>query len=347
VFDNFWNGWAVDQNLVVVICGSSASWMIDQVINDKGGLHNRVTQRIHLKPFTLGETEQFFQMQGIQMPRYSIVQLYMAIGGIPFYLREVQKGESAVQALDRMFFGKGAPFAGEFDNLYRALFSNYQKHIEVIRALASKWKGLTRQELIDSTSMQTGGAMSSILKELETSDFIQSYQPFAKKERDKLYRLTDEYSLFFLRFIEPQAHQKGFWLKNFNTLTAIAWSGYAFESLCMKHIEGIKQGLGISGISTRESSFVKRKDSTSDGCQIDMLIERADKAINICEMKFYDGPYMLDTQELRNLQQKRNVFQKTTETKKQLFITLIAAQGLYQNEYAYIADKVLDMNTLF
>lgn len=347
VFDHFWNGWAVDQNLVVVICGSSASWMIDHIINSKGGLHNRGTQKIHLKPFTLQETEDFFKQQSISMPRYSIIQIYMAMGGIPYYLREVQKGDSAAQAIDRAYFGKQAALFGEFDNLYRALFSNYQKHIEVIRALASRWKGFTRQELIEATSMKTGGGLSAILNELEASDFIQSYLPFGKKERDKLYRLTDEYSLLYLKFIEPNKLQAGFWLKNFNTPTAKAWSGYAFESLCMKHVEGIKRGLGISGIFTREASFVKRKDETTDGCQIDLLIDRADQAINLCEMKFYDGPYILTTEDVRNLQQKRNVFEQTTGTRKQLFITLITTQGLYENEQSRIADKSLDMNVLF
>jgi len=347
VFDNFWNSWAVDQNLVVVICGSSASWMITNIINNKGGLHNRVTQRIHLKPFTLLETEEFFLQQSIVMPRYSIIQVYMASGGIPFYLREVQKGDSAAQSIDRMYFGKQAALYGEFENLYRALFKNHQKHVEVIRALASKWRGLTRQELIEITSMKTGGGLSTILEELEVSDFIHSYLPYGKKERDKLFRLSDEYSLFFLKFIEPNKNQTGYWLKNFNMPTVKAWCGYSFESLCMKHIIGIKNGLGISGIFSREASFLKRKDNTTEGCQIDMLIDRADNAINICEMKFYDGLYTLDAEEVRSLQQKRNVFQKSTDTRKQLFITIITTQGLYENEHAYIADKHLNMNVLF
>jgi len=347
VFDNFWNSWAVDQNLVVVICGSSASWMITNIINNKGGLHNRVTQRIHLKPFTLQETEDYFLQQSITMPRYSIIQIYMAMGGIPYYLREVQKGDSASQSIDKAYFGKQAALYGEFENLYRALFKNHQKHVEVIKALASKWKGLTRQELIDATSMKTGGGLSTILDELESSDFIHSYLQYGKKERDKLYRLTDEYSLFYLRFIESNKNQTGYWLKNFKTPTATAWNGYAFESLCMKHVYGIKNGLGISGVYTQEASFLKRKDNTTTGCQIDVLIDRADNAINICEMKFYDGLYTIDAQEVRSLQQKRNVFQKSTGTRKQLFITIITTQGLYENENVHIADKQLDMNVLF
>jgi uncharacterized protein len=346
-FDHFWNSWAIDQNLVVVICGSSASWMITNIINHKGGLHNRVTQRINLQPFTLQETEKYFVSKSMSMPRQNVVQLYMTTGGIPYYLKEIQRGETAVQSINNIFFGKAAPLFGEFDNLYKALFSNYEKHIAVIRALATKWSGLTREEIIEKSKLNTGGAISTILEELETSSFIQSYTPYRKKQRQTLYRLTDEYSLFYLHFIEPNKNIKDFWLKKFNTPTAKSWGGYAFETLCMKHINGIKQVLGISGILTTESSFYKRKDSETAGCQIDTLIERADNAINICEMKYYDGLYSLTNEDIQNLQKKRNVFQQSTKTQKQLFTTLITSQGLEPNNNSYLIDKQLDANALF
>jgi uncharacterized protein len=346
-FDHFWNSWAIDQNLVVVICGSSASWMITHIINHKGGLHNRVTQKIHLQPFTLQETEKYFASKSISMPRQNLIQLYMTTGGIPYYLKEVQRGETAVQAINTMFFGKSAPLFGEFDNLYKALFSNYEKHIAVIRALSTKWSGLTRAEILEKSKLPTGGSISIILEELETSGFINYYTFYRKKQRENIYRLTDEYSLFYLHFIESNKNTKDFWLKKFNTPTAKSWGGYAFETLCMKHISGIKQALGISGILTIESSFYKRKDEETEGCQIDMLIDRADNAINICEMKYYDGLYSLTNQDIQDLQRKRNVFQQATKTKKQLFLTLITSQGLEANNNSYLIDKQLDANALF
>jgi uncharacterized protein len=346
-FDYFWNTWAVDQNLVVVICGSSATWMISNIINHKGGLHNRVTQKLHLQPFTLLQTEQYFTARGINFPRESIAQVYMALGGIPYYLKDIQKGQTAVQAINNICFGKAAALYGEFDNLYKALFTNYQKHIAVIKTLAQKWKGLTRQEIADSISMTTGGGLSFVLQELEDSNFIQSYIPFGKKKRETLHRLTDEYSLFYLHFIAPNKDQPNYWLKKFNTQEVRIWSGFAFESLCIKHIEGIKQSLGISGIYTQQASFIKRKDEASAGCQIDLLIDRADNAINICDMKYYSGLYTLTESELKNLQQKKNIFQQNTKTQKQLFITLITTQGLTANTFAQLIDKQIDMNALF
>ncbi len=346
-FDHFWNAWAVDQNVIVVICGSATSWMISNIIKDIGGLHNRVTQRLFLMPFTLRETESYFASRQIQMPRYSILQIYMAMGGIPFYLREVKRGESAVQAIDRVFFGKQAALHGEFDNLYKALFKNHPRHIEVIRALAKQWRGLTRHEIIDSTSFYTGGGLSVILDELESSNFIQSYIPYGKKAREKIYRLIDEYSLFYIHFIEQNKNQALYWKKKHNTPVVKTWSGYAFESLCMKHVEGIKKKLGISGIYTHEASFVKRKDKATAGCQIDMLIDRADNAVNICEMKFYNGQYTLTANDVKELQQKRNVFQLATGSKKQLFITLVTTNGIYPNKYAHIIDNHVEMDALF
>ncbi len=347
IFDHFWNAWAINQNLIVVICGSSASWMITNIINNKGGLHNRITQQINLYPFTLQETEKYFLAKGINMPRQSIISLYMATGGVPYYLNEIEKGNTAVEAINKMYFGKNASLKNEFDNLYKALFSNYGKYILVIRALASKWMGLTRNEIVAYTKIETGGAMSSILYDLETSGFIQSILPFGKQQRDTLYRLTDEYSLFYIHFIEANNRIENYWIKKYNTPTVKAWQGYAFENICLKHIEGIKQTLGISGILTSEYSFYKKKDATSAGCQIDLLIDRADNAINICEMKFYNGAYTLTEESVKTLQHKRNIFQEKTNTKKQLFLTLIAADGVVENKYNMLIDKHLDASALF
>jgi uncharacterized protein len=346
-FDHFWNSWAIDQNLIVVICGSSASWMITNIINNKGGLHNRITQKIHLHPFTLNETEKYFLAKKITIPRQSLIALYMATGGVPYYLNEVKKGYTIVQSINQMYFGKKASLKNEFNNLYKALFSNYEKHILVIRALASKWMGLTRTEIVQHTHLETGGAISAILNELETSGFIQSIRPFGKQQRETLYRLTDEYSLFYIHFIEPNQHIENYWIKKYNTPAVKAWQGYAFENVCLKHIDGIKHTLGISGILTSESSFYKKKDKQLAGCQIDLLIDRADNAINMCEMKFYDGAYTLTEENVKALQHKRNIFQEKTKTKKQLFLTLIAADGVIENKYNMLIDKHLDASSLF
>lgn len=227
-FDHFWNSWAVDKKIVVVICGSAATWMITNIVDNKGGLHNRITKKIHLEPFTLVEVEKYFKSRSITLPRYEIVSIYMALGGIPYYLKEIGRGDTAAKAIDRICFGKKAPLHGEFNKLYKSLFTNYTDHIKVVKALAKKHKGLSRNEILSLTKLPSGGAFSMILRELEESSFITSYMPFDKKERDKLYRLTDEYSSFYIDFIENSNAEAGMWLKKYDSPTVRIWSGFAF-----------------------------------------------------------------------------------------------------------------------
>jgi len=181
-FGYFWNSWASRQNLVVVICGSAASWMIRKVVRDKGGLHNRITKRIHLKPFTLAETETYLASRHIRFNRYQLLQLYMAMGGIPHYLKEIKKGKSAAQNIDQICFAETGLLKEEFINLYPALFHNADKHLELVRALATKHQGMTRADIIRQTKWPSGAGLTKILEELVQSGFINAYYPFGKKK---------------------------------------------------------------------------------------------------------------------------------------------------------------------
>jgi len=346
-FDHFWNSWAVDKNIVVVICGSAATWMILNIINHKGGLHNRVTAKIHLKPFTLKETESYFLDQGIKLPRYEIVNIYMAIGGIPFYLRNISKGESAAQSIDKLCFGSKAILKGEFDNLYRALFNNHEQHIDVIKALSTKRKGLTRKEILKQTKLPSGGTFSQVLRELEESSFITSCKPYGKKERESLYRLTDEYSLFYLSFLSDQKTPKGGWIKMSQSASMRSWSGYTFESICYKHIDSIKQALGIEGIYTEESSMLQSGNKERPGFQIDLLIDRADNAINLCEAKYYNTEYILTKKEAEKIRRRKSLLQEATGNKKQIITTLISTYGLIENMHSHNIDVSLKLDSLF
>jgi uncharacterized protein len=342
----FWNNWAVKQNILVVICGSAASWMINKVVNHKGGLHNRITKLIQLEPFTLGETEEFLKSKNINLNHYQIVQIYMAMGGIPHYLKNVRKGLSAAQTINEICFHKNGLLKNEFQNLYAALFNNPHKHINIIRVLASKWKGLTRSEIVEQTKLSDGGSLTHYLEELTTAGFISQYQPFAKLKKDTLYRLTDEYSLFYLKFIEKQQ------IKNFEetypTQTWKSWSGFAFESICIKHVEQIKKVLGISGILTNEASFVKKGDKDMQGLQIDMLIDRKDANINICEMKFYNAEFTIDAAYAKRLRDKISGFREASKTRKHTFLTMITTFGVKENEHSIgLVDHDIKIEALF
>jgi hypothetical protein len=337
-FEHFWNSWGSRQNnLLVVICGSAASWMIAKVLHQKGGLHNRVTLSTPLHPFTLHETEAFLQARGMQLDRKQIIELAMALGGIPYYLDYVRKGRSAAQNIEALFFAPNAPLHDEFAKLFAALFEHHERHVKVIRALARKQSGLSRQELAAATGLTTGGNMSIILSELETSGFICSMTPFGRAARDKVHRLVDELTLFHLRWMDGKRQHSdgaGRWMRIHATPAWHAWSGYAFENLCFQHIAQLKQALGISGVQTETSSW-RHQPSTADetGAQIDLVIDRRDGVINLCEMKFSNGEFVIDKKYAGELRTKLDTFRRVTRTRKSLFLTMVTTHGVKPNDY--------------
>ena len=344
----FWNDWAVKNDIIVVICGSAASWMINKVVNHRGGLHNRINHLLELQPFTLTEVKQYFHKNHIKLDEYQIIQLYMAIGGVPHYLKQVRTGETASQNIQRICFSSNGLLRNEFHNLYAALFDHPEGHIEVIRALSKKWKGLTRKEIIKYSQLSNGGGLSKVLEELNRSSFITSYQPYGKKKRQTLYRLTDEYSLFYLTFIEGSTTKDNVWQQLSQKQSVKAWQGYAYESLCLKHIDRIKSVLGISGLYTEESGFVHAGDDTMNGIQIDLLMDRPDNAIHLCEMKFYNDHIAITKEYAEKLRNRRSAFQYFTKTKKFLFTTLITTYGLNANKNSLgLIDHVITMDQLF
>jgi uncharacterized protein len=347
-FENFWNTKASKQNnFVVILCGSAASWMIKNVVRNKGGLHNRITKRIVLLPFTLQETELFLQNRHVNLNRYQITQLYMAMGGIPHYLEQVAPGMSAAQVIDKACFTKNGFLYNEFNDLYQALFDTAGRHIKVIKALAARPMGLNRNEIIKFCKLQSGGSTTALLEELSSSGFITPYIPFGKKTKDSIYKLTDEFSLFYLKFMEPNRNSgKGTWMQLSNTASWKSWSGFAFETICIKHTAAIKQALGISGIYSLASVWKSR--GNQGGAQIDLLINRKDNCINLCEIKFYEEEFTVDKKYAAALQQKMNVFKRETNTRKQLFLTLITTHGLHQNEHSIgLISQAITLDALF
>lgn len=348
-FSYFWNSYAAKTNIVMVICGSATAWMIQKIINDKGGLHNRVTCRIHLQPFTLAETEAYFLEKHIVFDRYQLLLLYMTMGGIPHYLDQVKGGKSAIQNIDEICFHTDGLLRTEFDNLYSSLFANPERYESIISALSSTWKGMSRMEIIAKTKILDGGGLTMMLQELEQSGFISSYIPFGKKKKDTLFRLTDCYSLFYLKFIRDiPAKETIAWQSLSQTQTWITWSGYAFENICFHHIDNIKAALGIAGVHTNQYSFLSKPSDENEGAQIDLLIDRQDNVISLCEVKFCNDELVLTKADADNLRRKKSIFRHVTGTKKQIFIVVITTFGLLHNKHSLgLVDNVLDMNALF
>lgn len=318
-------------------------------MSDKGGLHNRITRRIHLAPFTLAETEVYLQSRNVRLERYQIVLIYMALGGIPHYLKEVEGGKTAAQNIDFICFSPNSMLKDEFLQLYPALFDNPEVHIKIVRSLGQTWQGLSRNDLIEAAQLQNSGNTTHALDELVSSGFVSAYYAFGKKKKDLRYRLTDEYSLFYLKFIEDNqgAGQSG-WQSISQTQSWKSWSGYAFENLALRHVAHIKKALGISGIYTENSSFYQKGTAQQQGVQIDLLIDRSDHAINLCELKFYNSEVVITKAMAKEFRTKLALFRAVAPTNKQIFMTLIAPFALIPNEHSIgLIDNVLGMDIFF
>ncbi len=347
---HFWNDWALYNNVLLVVCGSAASWMIKNILNNKGGLHNRATQYMPLKPFTLLETEQFLKAQKVKVSRYQVVQIYMAFGGIPYYLELLKPGKSIPQNIDHICFDMHGFLRDEFDRLYQSLFDKAENHIKVVKALASKWKGLSRKEVAKITKLNDGGSLTRILEELEKSAFIQRYHPFGKKKKGSLYRLTDNFSLFYLKLMARRGlnNQKNVFLKLFKDPKFKVWCGYAFENTCFMHDQQIARALGIDSIFHEFSSFQFYGNETYDGIQIDLLIDRADDIINLCEVKFANSDFKLTPSYQKKLRERADTFTNIAESRKTILTTLITTYGLKNaDSHIELVQNVLTLNDLF
>jgi AAA+ ATPase superfamily predicted ATPase len=341
----FWNSWASSRpDILLIVCGSATSWMINKLIKNHGGLHNRVTRRMLIAPFTLGECEKFFQHKKIVMDRRTIVENYMIFGGVPFYLDMIEKGLSLPQNVDKLCFSKNCTLKDEFSILYASLFNHSEKHIKVVNTLGKRAKGMTREEIIRASKLQ-GGGLSHVLEELEQCGFIRKYQSFEKKSKYPVFQLVDPYTLFYLHFIRPGTANKHFWTSMIDNARHRAWSGYAFELVCLVHEEQIKHKLGISGVTTHTASW--RSRNTSPGAQIDLIIDRNDNVINLCEMKYIKEEFAVDRKYHQNMCNKRDSFLQETKTRKAVHLTLITTYGVKQNDYYGLIQSEVKMNDLF
>jgi uncharacterized protein len=346
--EHFWNSFASARpDVLLIACGSAASWMINNLINNHGGLHNRVTHQLPIEPFTLAECELFFKSRAATFTRYQLLQLYMVMGGIPFYLDMVDTTQSAAQNINRLCFLPKGALRREFDNLYPSLFKSAGKHVAIIETLAQKSKGMERDELIRAANLQNGGNTTRLLKELEESGFIRRYNAFGKNLRNSLYQLTDFYSLFYLKFIKPSAaFDENFWLNSLDSPEIRAWSGYAFEQVCLAHLSAIKKALGISGIQTSSSAWLGSFNDQK--AQIDLVIDRRDQAISILEMKFSLHPFIIEKKYADELRQKIFVFKQSTQTNKAIFLGFVTTFGLSNNEHSMsLVQHSLTMDALF
>lgn len=346
--EHFWNSWATNRkNVLLIVCGSAASWMVNNLINNSGGLHNRVTQKLKLEPFNLKETEAMLASKKCVLERYQIIQLYMALGGIPYYLEAVQPHLSTPQNIQQLLFDKTGLLKNEFFNLYRSLFKRYQIYEKVVEVLATKNKGLQRNQIVQQSGISSGGTLTKVLTDLEESGFITSYTSLDNKQKNTHYRLSDYYTAFYFRFIKSGKYKgKNSWVNLIDNPAQRAWQGFAFEQVCLDHVDQTKLALGISGIQS--NNVVWQGNTKEKGAQIDLLIDRRDQVINICECKFSLDKFSIDKAYSAKLRSKIATFKTVTKTKKSVFLTMITTYGTARNKYAnLLMQNEVTMDALF
>lgn len=348
-FEHFWNGWGSGRNnLMLIVCGSAASWIENNLINNHGGLYDRLTYEIKISPFNLVECEEFFKAANIKLSRYDIVQAYMAVGGIPYYLGFFRKGLSLGQNIDQLFFVKTAKLKKEFERLFASLFPKPTNYRKIISLLATRHKGFTRDEITKATGIQKGGGLSKMLAALEASDFISRYVPFGVSKREEHYKLTDNFCLFHEKFLAGnEITDTDFWEKNQNAQKLSAWKGIAFEEVCLAHIQQIKNALGIGAITSRESAWSIKGDKENDGTQIDLLIDRDDNIVNLCEMKFLKDKFTINKSYDEKLRSRTQMLIDRLPKRATVHLTLITSYGLKYNEYSGEIQKLLTLDSLF
>ncbi len=341
----FWNSWASKNNVLLITCGSAASWMTQKIVLNKGGLHNRVTRQLILLPFTLKETKEYLESRNIVLSHYEIAQLYMTIGGIPFYLKLVPKGQSIPQITDTLLLSKNAALKYEFDNLYQSLFLHPEKYIRIMEACYSKWKGISHSDIAKITGIPSGGSITRMVKVLSISGFLEISTPLNRSKKDTLIRVIDEFSVFYLKFIKNKKISN--WQSISRSPVFTSWQGFSFESLCRKHIHCIKSTLGISGVNTREFSFTSKGNARSKGTQIDLIIDRDDLIVNLCEMKFYNSDLTITKSIHQNLQEKIASLRSYLGTRKSIHVTLISTFGVKKNKYSNMVQSEIVLDDLF
>jgi AAA+ ATPase superfamily predicted ATPase len=337
----FWNTrWTYRKKLTLIVCGSAASWMLKKIIYAKGGLHNRITVNIPLLPFNLSDTYHYLNYRGHQFNEQQVLQIYMVMGGIPHYLKNIKRNLSVAQNINMLCFQKGGLLFDEFEKLFHSLYDEPELYIKIVKTIAKKKSGLSREELIKNVkNISDGGTLNIKLKSLEEAGFINAFLPLGNTRRGIHYKLIDEYTIFYLNWIESFKKKTrvtssgSHWLSIIRTPVWYAWAGYSFEAVCLKHIETIKKSLGIDLIQSYCGDWRYIPEKGDSGAQIDLVFDREDDCITLCEIKHTDKPFIITKDYALELEKKKSIYKNITRAKKQIRWCLITNNGVSKNEY--------------
>lgn len=347
--EGFWNGWAsARKDVVLIVCASATSWMLDNVIHNKGGLYNRLTREIELGPFHLYECKEFMEAKNVVMSDHELLEGYMIMGGIPYYWNFIDKGLSLSQNIDRMFFNRKAPLRNEYEYLYASIFDNPEKYIKVIEVLGRNKEGLTRNDISRETKLPSSGNLTKIIENLVNCRFVKGYVDYGRTERNQIFKLIDNFTIFYFKFMKKMPSDEHYWTNQVNTSARNAWCGLAFERVCMEHIPQIKRKLGITGVLTKEYTWHCTSDPDNGifGSQIDLILDRRDQVINLCEMKYSRDEFSINKKNDTELRHKISDLNTVTKTKSAIHLTIITTYGLVDNSYSGSVQNLITAKDL-
>ena len=346
-FENFWNGWcSARTDILLIVCGSATSWMVKKVLQNKGGLFNRANRTIFLQPFTLQQCEDYVREAGLSMGRRELVEAYMVFGGLPYYWSLLDRRYSLAQNIDRLCFTTVGELVLEFRRLYNSVFRVPEPYLRIVTALGTRQIGMTREDMVRILGVANCGRLTNWLQDLELSGFIRSYRPFDRRKKGTVYQLVDNFTLFYFRFMRtPENSRDGFWLSSVDSSERHSWEGLAFERVCLWHERQIKEALRIGGVRTNTASW--RSAKRSGGAQVDLVIDRKDGVINLCEMKFTSAPFAVGPRYEDELRNKISLFKEETETKSSVHLTMVTVDGIRRNEHSFVVQSEVTLDDLF
>lgn len=347
--ESFWNGWgSTRRELCLVVCGSASVWMQDSLINNKGGLYGRLTSEIHLAPFSLNECEEYYQSRGMNLSRQEITQAYMILGGIPYYMHRLNPSLGLSQNIDALFFDNKAKLGDEFDRLFNSIFDNADACMRIVRTLGKRHSGYTREEIAKQIGCSPNGDFTKNLKALIASDFVCKYLPLGYGKREEHYKLVDPFCWFWLHFKEnKRISQTDYWQHHLQEYDISLWRSIAFEELCFRHAQQIKQALQIAGVASVESEYVSRgEDGGGVGMQIDLIINRHDDVVNICEMKFTKAPLTVSNAYAQTVELRREALEMLFP-RKTVHATLVTTLPMNRNSHSNVFQSTVLLDDLF
>ncbi len=344
VWDNYFR---YNDALRLILCGSSPSFMINQVLHSKA-LYNRSMYEIPLQPFTLHETALFFKKRS----QREIMDAYLTIGGIPEYLKRIKSEPSLFIGICKNAFKRGGYFTNEYKRIFISSLSG-NKHYKLIIEYLSKVRFTTRDEISKHLNIKSGGQLTELLNDLILCGFMKKYVPYHLKPNSMLtrYVIRDNYLNFYFKFIAPlqesieQGDYNGSETSAIDTSSYFKWLGFSFERFCRDNHKLIATILGFPGIRYRHGAFYSRRtNQQSPGYQIDLLFDRADKVLSVCEIRYIQGKVGISV--IEEFERKLALLptNKHISIQKVLITTEGAADNLIGRAYF---DRVITLEAFF